>query len=720
MAVIGNNADALLNTLSDFWRRFFRDLPDIQVMYEGAEILLGQTYLDLLHDVLSTSLVETPLFRKEYYRLITMREDHVRYEVVDHNDGVGRYVFTGDTSYGGIARLQDVIWHPSAALDEGVDYAVDGARIRFPTDITATPPSGFAWRTLDVKTGGKFTSQTVADWHLAGVQKGDVLALSSSVNLDLPDSAAWEALLEDPAMAKVRRFTVTHVTTDALWLDVDGPSPEIAANLSWCVMRQRLNDTWEDPIATDVSEPAPLGPFVDGRVEHVTTVPVKEVSFWAVDALVDEKTIYMNFGHYFTEERASSEFYRLLIRGLMQLYLLGPALQRMESALQLAGGLDIIRDDGEVLLGYDSGVLDVGTGADITAAGNVLTVTAPAFDETSVGGWVDILEAGLGANLGSWRIKTYLSPTEVMLDAPDGLLDDAGFISWRYSKSRTQTVTTSARTYTYVLDAPVKTAVKDPANHGVLTFRAFDTLTTAIEVVDYLSDPDWWRNMYIPQHLIEDRDTSWRQVTDEIFPTQVVPIGDTCIGDPGVYIGATEIGTDPATGEPQLVITNTPLHRKPSFTVLDRFMKAHVFSVRIDASALTADMSFALALETIREAKPVRTLGHVNPNLRFAETFHVEEEITGIGGNVLPVETLAAPDGTWHIGVGPDWDIGDTWAYDTATDDVVVNPGSDGIEGAVGGNHPLLYIGIPGASAPVSPPEANIFDRAVHALAYTP
>ena len=77
MALIGNNADTLLNGLSSFWHRFFRDIKDIQVAYEGTEILLGQVYLDLLSDVLNTSVVEAPLFRKEYYKLITIREDQI-------------------------------------------------------------------------------------------------------------------------------------------------------------------------------------------------------------------------------------------------------------------------------------------------------------------------------------------------------------------------------------------------------------------------------------------------------------------------------------------------------------------------------------------------------------------------------------------------------------------------------------------------------------------
>jgi hypothetical protein len=86
MALIGNNADTLLNGLSAFWHRFFRDIGDIQATYEGTEILLGQVYLNFLSDVLNTNIVETPLFRKEYYKLITVREDQVVFH--EHGDNI--------------------------------------------------------------------------------------------------------------------------------------------------------------------------------------------------------------------------------------------------------------------------------------------------------------------------------------------------------------------------------------------------------------------------------------------------------------------------------------------------------------------------------------------------------------------------------------------------------------------------------------------------------
>ena len=142
MALIGNNADTLLHGLSAFWHRFFRDIGDIQATYEGTEILLGQVYLNFLSDVLNTSVVEAPLFRKEFYKLITIREDQLVFHEKGTNlpdapglqfygnRGTDRYVYTSDTFFGAIPHLQDTIFAPATSLEEGVDYRVAGGELQ--------------------------------------------------------------------------------------------------------------------------------------------------------------------------------------------------------------------------------------------------------------------------------------------------------------------------------------------------------------------------------------------------------------------------------------------------------------------------------------------------------------------------------------------------------------------------------------------------------------
>lgn len=91
-----NHADAIFNGLSNFWLRLFADRDSLRAMYQGTSILLGQAYLDILQTALNTSVLDAPLFRKEYYKLITLRGDKFRYA----DDGIvghGRYTCTCST-----------------------------------------------------------------------------------------------------------------------------------------------------------------------------------------------------------------------------------------------------------------------------------------------------------------------------------------------------------------------------------------------------------------------------------------------------------------------------------------------------------------------------------------------------------------------------------------------------------------------------------------------
>lgn len=85
-----------------------------------------------------------------------------------------------------------------------------------------------------------------------------------------------------------------------------------------------------------------------------TTLPVREVALWAPDAKVDKYHLYNNYGQYINRFAPSSETYRSFIRGIFQLYVLGPTMQHIEAALNVIAGLPVARDDGEYLLAYDA------------------------------------------------------------------------------------------------------------------------------------------------------------------------------------------------------------------------------------------------------------------------------------------------------------------------------------------------------------------------------
>ena len=102
------------------------------------------------------------------------------------------------------------------------------------------------------------------------------------------------------------------------------------------------------PYAGVVAGAPPL--FYTGTISGATTVRVTQLAFWAPDALVDRFILSNNFGSLIGRTGASSEDYRAFLLGIFQLYILGPVMARIESAMNVILGLPVIRDDGEVLL----------------------------------------------------------------------------------------------------------------------------------------------------------------------------------------------------------------------------------------------------------------------------------------------------------------------------------------------------------------------------------
>jgi hypothetical protein len=727
MALIGNNSDTLLHGLSSFWHRFFRDIGDLQRVYEGTEILLGQVYLNLMSDVLNTSIVEAPLFRKEFYKLITVREDQLAFKergtalaapVVPTfygNPGADRYVFESDTFYGEIPRLQDVIFAPKTALETGTDYRVAGGEIQFKVDPTAPVLPGFAHRRVVVAIGGKFSSSTV-NWISAGVEKGDTLYYSESTNLGVGAVTGAETL--------ARTATIVHVTATHLSVSVDTPFPTFPtgaapSGFSWRVERRRDDGTLNLTLPLSTGGAAP---FLDdiggtgGTVSYTLTLEVAEIAFWAVDALIDDLTLYNTYGYFFTGKQLSTETYRALIRGLMQLYILGPALARLESALNLTAELPTAREEGELLLSYDNGILEEGLTGELLA-GEIFQVPTAIFTPTAVGGYIKITASDFAANIGSFNIVAYISPTQVKLPAGTPFVLDAG-LEWLFTKTNVQLVTTDRNAYEYPLDTPIRDDVKDSANFGVLTFEAFEAITTAIRVTDYVQDPEWWHTITIPQELLPEWSSSQRVVTPQLYPSVLGPVGNADIGDPGFYIGATELGDN------DLLVTSNAFHYKAAFILMDRFLKLHTFAVLVDQSVRLTNLLVNDLQKILKDVKPVHTALYFRPLTGFRDVVDITDDDLFLVHLVRRrLERIGVIDNQWTI--GSTWNIGDTWAFSGASGGAVtINPGATGMYVAIGGSDPSIQpanaANVPPATDPpymddiAYPTDVHWIDRALH------
>jgi len=603
---------SLLESLSDFWQRFFADADQLESLYQGTAVLMGQAYLDLLSNVLSVSLQDAPVFNKEYFRLITLREDEIYYVADD------QWAYTLPTDLISFQSLDNKVIEPSASLQERIDYTLDEGRILFtadPTDPTqiGEPIPGYAHRTLDVMFGGTFDDSTRAvwttpSWVAQSVRKGDILRL-----LDVgPD-------IVDPEQRLVSDHTITLVRSNALYVSTGTPL-QVLTNQAYAVLREPADNvvvlesiTFTSDIANlahtrlvegtvrvygknlgtgaDVVEDQDytvdyergriirLTPWLPaatytasyqwleevypttrtGTATGETIARVSQIALWALDTLVDRRILANNFGALINSDEDSSENYRAFLRGIFQLYVMGPVLERIESALNVILGLPVIRDDGEILDGTDT-----------------------------------------------------TSSTLV-----------------NYVFTRRLTVNQRA-TYEFPKDAPLRTDVLDVANIGVLTFNSFDPLTTAVTVTDYIQDPQWWYDISIPVEIFAKDtgaapSTSRRRANSQYISHVFNPSDGARYGDPGLVYGADEGGFQPALGH--------PIYRhRLAFVLMDRYLKFHTFYVRFDSDifSLPASTTYSRSVSELNalvfSSKPSHTYIHVQPATDFYDEIKVAEE----------------------------------------------------------------------------------------------
>jgi hypothetical protein len=564
MPGIGNNSDTLLQGLSGFWLRYFKDLNDFRVAYEGTEILFGQAYLDLITEVLNTSVINAPLFHREYFRLITIRED----ELVYRDTGVvgeERFVYQAPDAWVTIPTLQNKVFQPSALLEENIGYETVIASLRFPVNplningfkdqddnvVKAEPLHGYGVRTLDIGVSGLFTSGV--NFYDLGIRNGDVLTVIPLVPYPTITVPPLPVLQVEPGRL---------VFAPGYTLPAD---PAILFN--WSVSRTHVDGTTHVVHTSLV-----LGSFI-----VQSTLPVQQISFWAVDGRFDEFTLFQNFGSYFSRPQVSSESYRSFLRGIMQLYVLGPAIQRVESALNVVAGFPVIQNDIETFVSY-SNDLDM------------------------------------------------------------------------------QRIVTDRGTYEFPLGVPLR---PDVIAETATTFRAFDPLTVAIYVTDYIRDPRWWYRITVPVELLPERTVGQRQVTDLVYPNLIGPEGQWIIGDPGVYVGADEDG-NVRSADPYHA-TACFRHATP-FYLMSRYLKTHLFQVTLHPSVEFSGVQIQDMQDMLRQVKPTHTMVYFSPVTKFTDTFLAVDTLFFTIFAAIQPDLVVSPDSRIHIGSA--WNIGDGFKYD--------------------------------------------------------
>lgn len=330
------------------------------------------------------------------------------------------------------------------------------------------------------------------------------------------------------------------------------------------------------------------------------TAFVERTSFWIPDALVDRFHLYNTFGYLINKFERSSEAYRSLIRGIFQLFMLGPTLERFESAINTVAGIDVIRDNGEILLAYSNEAAQSGIDGTFDFTARTFTAPTAVFTVSSLSDYIYAVD---GFNSGKlFKIISVTDATTVVLDqAPVS----AGPNSWELTTTAQHSVVTSRTTYSFPRNIPLRSAVRDPASVGVTIFQAFEVLTNVFTVTDYLEDPNWFDFVQIPPELMTNQSSTRRQSTPALFENVISPADGGQVGDPGFIIGGDSEGfiapsvllRDDAgaldgvtTGDANYAFTNAVYFDSPT----GAFTSADIGNTVVTSPGTTAEASYRI------------------------------------------------------------------------------------------------------------------------------
>lgn len=106
----------LLEGLSIFWTRLVADAPLLQTFYTGAMELWEQAYLRLLESTLTLCLKDTPVFRKEFFKLLRFGKND--FTLINN-----KYAYDlSSTSVRNFLFLCNKILSPTVILERDIDF----------------------------------------------------------------------------------------------------------------------------------------------------------------------------------------------------------------------------------------------------------------------------------------------------------------------------------------------------------------------------------------------------------------------------------------------------------------------------------------------------------------------------------------------------------------------------------------------------------------------
>ena len=310
MANIADSKESFLKGLSDLWLRFFKDKNQLAAMYHGSEILIGQAYLEMMSNVLNTSIRETRVFNKKYFKLVAIREDLLEYDITRD-----QYVFELPDNIKDVPYLYNKIFAPSVLFEKGIvgaygfeiDTSGDRDEIRFSANLfdwdddgsNKTVP-GVAVRTVEIAdAAGTITDQRQLAFWLPDAEVDQFnlyLNYGYLLNRFEPSSESYRALLQGVMRYFILGPTLSHLVST---LNVVSGLPVIrndgevlqsidTSDVSINVVKTDQTNyefAKEIPFRADVEDESNWGTLTFDAFEELTTVftiqdAVKNPTWW--------------------------------------------------------------------------------------------------------------------------------------------------------------------------------------------------------------------------------------------------------------------------------------------------------------------------------------------------------------------------------------------------------------------------------------------------------
>lgn len=333
----------LLDNVSLFWSKYFKDSEVLYSLLEGAICRTSKYKQDIASHLVSNGLDSIPTTLKQTSYLLQLEDVSFKSKRVWGWPTDDEYLVC-DLGPSEIRSLPFLSSTPSgeSVLENGRDYIFGKGDnplfdpVQFMDPVALNPDHYYIWFSKDPRINPTFR-------HESGSIVGNYVMTIKDNSFSVADFNPWDELgLQDSLDIEVSKARVAKYFPDTkkVYLHVSTPvfDPTIVTSISHL-------DTWETYQVSEVSE------FLYDN---------NSLQCWALNASFDTGTLQDKFGHLHKSEFvASSEKYRSFLTGLLLLRTRSFSIQNVKAAISLCSGVPVFYtsyEDGDRIIRVDTAV----------------------------------------------------------------------------------------------------------------------------------------------------------------------------------------------------------------------------------------------------------------------------------------------------------------------------------------------------------------------------